>query len=169
MKIKDIMSQNSKPESQLIFIPSVQQGKFEFKGLPCPTKQVIEIIGHEGVNEIHQKLAEILETSKSRFGTGDISNYGFERTQRFVDLKTKTVFKVGNTIQEVDQLNQLLKNKSKKITIPHLKIDPLLKGNNYAQLKKIDHYIIKSLGTWRPISHCLKNAELIAFERRYFR
>lgn len=123
--------------NDLLYLWKEKNDKYLFEGIPCPTINAWNILGDEGVKIIHQQLAELLFWTKRRRGDRVIENYGFAKTEQFLDLRTNVVFRVGRTI-----------NDNIGIT-PELMISEKLKSNNYEILKAQDHYLIQIVGTLR--------------------
>jgi len=80
------------PMSSLRYHPNLCRGPFSFDTTPRPTQEVLEIIGQEGVNEIHKILSEIVKYRKLMYGTFDPKHYGLYESQRFVCLESKYEF-----------------------------------------------------------------------------
>ena len=76
--------------TDLIYCPNQLKGKHLFDGTPCPTKEVHELIGEDGVELIHQSMAEMLELRKKMFGIKFIDWYGFHDRQLFAELDSNT-------------------------------------------------------------------------------
>lgn len=117
----------------IAYIPRLKRGDFLYQGIPCPTREAYELLGDEGVQFIHQRLAEVLDGVKMRFGENKLQHYGFNITEKLIDLRTDVVFEVGGVIEDYFRDNENI----------DLVIDETLKKDNYFQLLQRDHYIIR--------------------------
>ena len=127
--------------SDIYYIPAQKIfGNELFRGVPCPTERAYKILGDDGVQIIHQKFEEMLSQAIIRFGEHNLSKYAFHPIQKFADLRTNTIFRVGATIN-----SEILGLETGIVrgTLPNLIISPELKVNDYALLKQREHYIIK--------------------------
>lgn len=86
--------------TKLVYQPNLLRGPCTFEVDPQPTDEVLDIIGQEGVEQMHELLAEMLEVRKRMFGTlsfagnDDPMKYGFAMSQKFVDLDSKYIFQL---------------------------------------------------------------------------
>ena len=91
-----------KPEAGLVYCPRLVRGQSEFRGIPRPTKEVIELIGNSGIDFIVEKFRQLILDRKEMYGTGFIGFYGLDKIQRFFDLETRTSIKAKEYIRDID-------------------------------------------------------------------
>lgn len=121
--------------NELIYMRNRENGEHLYDGIPCPSIEVHDLIGDEGVEVIRQKLNQMLEWRKTMYQ----SNYGFTGLEQFVDLKTKTIFAVGSVIgTEVDNWKENIRE-----DYPELVVSDKYKKNNYELLRNKNHYLIE--------------------------
>lgn len=144
------MSLDALGNDPLVFIPTPGFGEHVLDGTPCPTDWVWEALGNDGVQSIHRQLAEIIAATKRRFGESDPKLYGFyNRSQRFIDLRTNMLYRVGLTLDDVLGKREYNDNNYRSISLKNTEfiVDESLRENNYQPLKTKNHYTITMAGT----------------------
>ncbi|CAL2095590.1 protein of unknown function [Tenacibaculum sp. 190524A02b] len=146
------MSEKDK-QYNLKYIPIVENGTNLFEGIPCPTKEVHDLLGVEGVNSIKQKINTVLSQKKETIET-DSEVLGLPPLILFKDIQTDIVFKVGLTLRDILKKPALNYRHLKRCDfelyqtklhdhIPELIIPEKYKVDNYELLNNTDHYLIR--------------------------
>lgn len=132
----------------------IEEGTNLFEGLPCPTREVYNLLGEVGINAIREKIKKVLEHKKETIEDDDDKPYGLANLLLFKDLQSDIIYKVGLTLQDIlkkPALNYRLMKKwdhelyqtKIKTHIPELLIPEKYKANNYQLLNQTDHYLIR--------------------------
>jgi hypothetical protein len=149
--------------NDLFYIPNLEKGECLFDGMPCPTEHAFEYLGQEGVKYKHQRLSEMLDWRKIMYGEKEETNYGFYPIQKFISIKNRIQFLVGNTIQEkYDYLEMMEDVPLVNPKIPELMVSDGFKLNNHEKLKEKNHYLID---TYPLLDTIPKNSTIIDFYR----
>ena len=119
----------------ILYLSKKRSGPFLFQGIPCATFKAWNILGDKGIEIIHQQLAELLFWAKRRRGNQNVEDYGFAKTQQFLDLRTNTVFRVGLTMLD------------RNIHETNLHIPKNISSKIIGSLKLQDHYVIEVFDT----------------------
>ncbi len=93
MKIRNI-------EDRFHYLPNRELGNYLFDGIPHASNLVLDIIGDEGIDFIHQKFQQLLLARKEMFGDAFVPYYGFAPHQRFYDLKERITIDVKAIITD---------------------------------------------------------------------
>ena len=86
----------------IIYRPNTLKGKSLFNGTPKPTENVLQTIGVDGVNHIHQRLNEIVNFQKEIHGNWKTELYGLFYFQSFYDLTNRIQISVYQIIDNED-------------------------------------------------------------------
>ncbi|MGG8497442.1 hypothetical protein ACQY1Q_13600 [Tenacibaculum sp. TC6] len=158
---------NSIENNNLIFIPNAKIDEYEFDGIPCPTKEVHNLVGDKGVQDIHNQMQEMREWRKKMFGEKRISDYGFCAMELFADVRSNIVLAVGTTIgNQITQLNDELGDKRALNYYPKLVVSDVYKKNNYEKLISENHYLIEIYEQHIPR---IETSDLIGYYRNKYR
>ena len=114
-------------------------GPMLYGGVPCPTSEVLHLIGHEGVNYIDQRLKEIVKWKRHIYGRAIRDKAGLSRLVQFADYDSCSILRIGQTIAEINHDN------------PEKNISLILENKELTEinseiLRGIDHYLIQVYG-----------------------
>ncbi len=123
---------------RFIFNPNRKKGEYCYDTSPCATKEIYELIGQKGIDEIHAIMKTMLETRKKMFGCAKKEFYGFSDTELFFDLET------GNHIQLAAKPKEYLQKKSRHNF--EFQFPELLQNEDTYLLVQTYHFLEKKLG-----------------------
>lgn len=159
------MKKNSQ-DNNLIYVPHAITGEYLFDGMPCPTIEVHELIGDEGVESIRKRMNQMLEWRKTMFGEFDRESYGFRALERFVDVQNKVVLSVGGTIQNsIAQLVEQVGEENALQFYPSLVVSDEYAKKNYEKLISENHYLIEVYEQHDVTKH--PNLSIADYYRKY--
>ncbi len=118
------------------FIPyyDVTNGSSTFKGKPCPSKEVIKLIGLKGLKKLDKKIKSLLQARVEMFGKRRNNLHGFSVTEFLYDTKKNIVFRIMEIIDnEGYSLNGGIEIPSKDIYSEKLRE----KGNYYVMVEDL--------------------------------
>lgn len=72
-------------------MPELSFGNYTYEEKPCPSKDVYDILGDEGVEFIDKKIKELIKYRIEMFGKRVKKTHGFYMEQKFIDFKTKSI------------------------------------------------------------------------------
>lgn len=74
-------------------------GYSTYEGRPCPTKEVYDLIGEEGVAEVHNILQKVILFRKVLNGDGNLQFYGLSGNEGFAHYPSKRLFRAFDPFQ----------------------------------------------------------------------
>lgn len=131
--------------NDFIYIPEKTKGEELFDGLACPTEEVYQLIGDEGIQIIRDKIFTMLEWRKTMYGDKKEEDYGFYPYQKFIDVQNEIVLLIGGTLNgeyNIAVHNAEENNNSIEDHLPKLVVPENLKKNNYEKLMTKSHFMI---------------------------
>ena len=93
---------NLEKDTNLFYIPNPLEGNHCFDGMPFTTPEIHDIIGDEGIEEIHERFKTMLSWRKEMLSAKDKEIYGFDWFQAFFDLQNSIRIGVDAIIREED-------------------------------------------------------------------
>lgn len=111
------------------FIPyfDVANGSSTFEGEPCPSKEVIKLIGLKGLKKLDKKIKRLVEARIEMFGRRCDNLHGFSSEEDIYDTKKNISF----TITEIIDDEGYSLRESKEIKTKNLYNKELRKKGNY--------------------------------------
>ncbi len=146
--------ENNHQDKNLIYVPNAITGERLFDGMPCPTIEVHDLIGDEGVESIRKRMLQMLEWRKTMFGESLKENYGFKAMERFVDVQNEIILAVGGTIQnKIARLTDEVGEENASQFYPSLVVSDTYVKNNFEKLISENHYLINIYGQHDSSKH----------------
>jgi hypothetical protein len=93
---------NLEKDTNLFYIPNHIEGNHCFDGVPFTTPEIHDIIGDEGIEEIHNRFETMLSWRKEMLSAKDQKIYGFDWFQAFFDFQSSIRIGVKAIILEED-------------------------------------------------------------------
>ena len=92
-----------KKEERILYVPNTREGVHLFNGEPTASQKVLNIIGQSGVDNIDNRLKNLLEQGIERYGYEHRINYGFHPHQYFFDIQEQVLINVKAVISEKEE------------------------------------------------------------------
>lgn len=82
----------------LVNIPNTLKGNCYFNGTPNPSDALIRVIGQQGIDQVQQKLNQLVSTEQETQTTDKTENQGMYHLQLFFELQKRILISVHQVI-----------------------------------------------------------------------
>lgn len=85
------------------YVPNPLRGYATFECEPKPSNEVLDLIGTEGVEQIHEQFKTMLDMRKKMYGCfydgRPSTNYGFSSIQSFIDMDSRVMVQAHQKVE----------------------------------------------------------------------
>lgn len=120
-------------EKQFIYVPNSEKGNHSFQEPLCPTKQVLEKIGSEGLSLLKEDIKRLLQNKIELFGA-NLDDSGFAVKQFFYDTKNRVLLCLlysQSDLKPKEEVSDFIKKTF---------VDPSLMYNDYIEVSILHDY-----------------------------